>query len=72
MSKQPNLLFIFSDQHAAAVTGCYGNPVAETPALDRLAARGVTFDNAYCPSPLYTPSRMSMMTARYPYRNHVW
>lgn len=72
MSKQPNLLFIFSDQHAAAVTGCYGNPVAETPALDRLAARGVTFDNAYCPSPLCTPSRMSMMTARHPYRNHVW
>lgn len=70
--KRPNLLFIFSDQHAARVTGCYGNGVAETPNLDRLAARGVTFDAAYCPSPLCVPSRMSMLTARHPHRTGVW
>lgn len=68
----PNLLFIFSDQHARRVTGCYGNTVVETPNLDRLAARGVTFDNAYCPSPMCVPSRMSMMTGRYPHHTRVW
>lgn len=67
-----NLLFLFSDQHAAQVAGCYGDALAETPALDRLAEEGVTFDAGYCPSPLCTPSRMSMMTARHPYRNNVW
>lgn len=69
---KPNLLFIFSDQHAARVTGCYGNDVVETPNLDRLAREGVTFDNAYCPSPLCVPSRMSMLTARYPHHTGVW
>lgn len=72
MSEQPNLLFIFSDQHSAAVAGCYGDKDAETPNLDRLAAGGVTFDGAYCPSPICTPSRMSQMTARHPFRNQVW
>jgi len=70
--KQPNLLFIFSDQHAARVTGCYGNPIIDTPALDALAARGVTFDNAYCPSPMCVPSRMAMLCARYPCHTRVW
>ena len=60
----PNLLFIFSDQHAFNVSGCYGDPVAETPNLDSLAAAGVTFDAAYCPSPICVPSRMSMLTAQ--------
>ncbi|WDR06636.1 sulfatase-like hydrolase/transferase [Devosia rhodophyticola] len=72
MTTGPNLLFIFSDQHAARVAGCYGSTIAETANLDKLAARGVVFDNAYCPSPLCTPSRMSMMTARHPFRNKVW
>ncbi|WP_306119072.1 MULTISPECIES: sulfatase-like hydrolase/transferase [unclassified Roseitalea] len=72
MSDKPNLLFIFSDQHSAEVAGCYGDPIAATPNLDRLASAGVTFDNAYCPSPICTPSRMAMMTARHPHRNRVW
>lgn len=72
MRDRPNLLFIFSDQHAARVAGCYGNTIAETPHLDALAAGGLTFDAAYCPSPLCTPSRMSMLTARHPFRNKVW
>lgn len=72
MSKRPNLLFIFSDQHAARVAGCYGNPIVETPNLDRLAKGGVTFDSVYCPSPPCVPPRMSMLTARHPYRTQVW
>lgn len=67
-----NLLFIFSDQHASRVTGCYGDPHVHTPALDALAARGVRFDNAYCPSPICTPSRAAMLTACHPHRQECW
>ena len=69
---KPNLLFLFSDQHTQRIGGCYGDPVAETPHLDRLAREGLTFDNAYCPSPLCVPSRMSMLTARHPYAQECW
>ena len=68
----PNLLYIHSDQHSPFVAGCYGDEVAETPHLDRLASRGVTLDNVYCPSPICVPSRMAMLTGRYPHENEVW
>lgn len=67
-----NLLFLFSDQHAQRVAGCYGDPVVQTPSLDRLAARGMRYDNAYCPSPICTPSRASMLTACHPHRQQCW
>jgi choline-sulfatase len=70
--RRPNLLFLFSDQHARHVAGCYGDRVAHTPALDRLAAGGVIFDSAYCPSPICVPSRMSMLTARHPSAQDCW
>ncbi|MBL8336217.1 MAG: sulfatase-like hydrolase/transferase [Rhodoferax sp.] len=69
---QPNILLIFSDQHAQRVAGCYGDRIAETSHLDSLAARGVTFDNAYCPSPICVPSRMSMLTGRHPVDQKCW
>ena len=67
-----NILFIFSDQHAAHVTGCYGDPVVRTPALDGLAAGGVTFDNACTTAPLCTPARMSMLTGQHSSRIGCW
>ncbi|GAB5375528.1 MAG: sulfatase-like hydrolase/transferase [Acuticoccus sp.] len=70
--KAKNLLFVFSDQHARHVTGCYGDAVVATPNMDRLAAEGVAFDAAYCPSPICVPSRMSMLTARWPHRQRCW
>lgn len=70
--KTPNILFIFSDQHTRRVTGCYGDEVVKTPNLDRLAREGVRFDNAYCPSPICVPSRMSMLTSRWPHRQDCW
>jgi len=72
VAEGPNILFLFSDQHAWKIAGCYGDPVAETPNLDRLAAEGVTFDNVYCPSPLCVPSRMSMLSGRWPHEQRCW
>lgn len=68
----PNLVFIFSDQHAQQVAGCYGDPLVQTPNLDWLAGEGVRFTNAYCPSPICVPSRMSMLTARWPHTQQCW
>ena len=68
----PNLLYIHSDQHSPFVAGCYGDPLVQTPNLDRLAADGVTLDNVYCPSPICVPSRMSSLTGRHPFQNQVW
>ena len=70
--RRPNLLYILSDQHCPFVTGCYGDPLVETPHLDRLAAAGVTMDAAYCPSPICGPSRMSMLTGLHPFQNRSW
>lgn len=72
MADARNLLFVFSDQHARHVTGCYGDAVVATPAIDRLAREGVAFDAAYCPSPICVPSRMAMLTARWPHRQSCW
>ena len=69
---RPNVLFLFSDQHTQRIAGCYGDAVAQTPHLDRLARGGIVFDNAYCPSPLCVPSRMSMLTGRYPAEQECW
>ncbi len=65
-ARRPNILWLVSDDHAAYVTGCYGNRVIRTPNLDRLAAEGIRFDRAYCNSPLCSASRQSFLTGRYP------
>lgn len=69
---KPNVLYIHSDQHNPLVTGCYGDNLVRTPHLDALAAAGVVLDNAYCPSPICVPSRMSSLTGRHPHENQVW
>ena len=70
--KRPNILVLMSDQHSKRQLGCYGDPLVRTPNLDRLAYEGMQFDNAYCPSPVCVPSRMSFMTGRTPTSNRVW
>ena len=69
---RPNVLFLFSDQHAQKVAGCYGDPLIQTPHLDRLSREGVRFTNAYCPSPICVPSRMATLTARWPHTQECW
>jgi choline-sulfatase len=63
---RPNVLVIMYDQISASALRCYGNPTTITPNIDRLAAEGVVFDNAYCNSPLCTPARYCLMTGQLP------
>ena len=62
--RQPDILMIMADQLSALALSAYGHPVVRTPHLDRLAARGVVFENAYCNFPLCAPSRASLMSGR--------
>ena len=65
MKSRPNIVLVCSDQHSWRYTGYAGHPLVKTPNLDRLAARGTVFANAYCGSPVCTPSRACMMTGMY-------
>jgi choline-sulfatase len=67
-----NLLFIMSDEHNPHVMGCYDNPVAKTPNIDALAARGTRFTNAHCSAPICVPSRASFATGRYVHEIGAW
>lgn len=67
MNNRPNILYVFTDQQAACMMSCAGNPDLKTPAMDSLAARGVRFKKAYCSYPLCTPSRAGMFTGKFPH-----
>lgn len=69
---RPNILVIMADEHNAKVLGSSGNSIVHTPALDRLARRGVCFDNCYCNSPLCVPSRLSFTAGKYASRVGAW
>ncbi len=71
-TKPMNLLILMSDEHTRRMTGCYGHPQVQTPNLDRLAARGVRFDNAYVNNPICVPSRANFITGRYTHDTGHW
>lgn len=59
---KPNVVFILSDDLAQGDLGCYGQKLIETPAIDRMAAEGMRFTQAYCGTSVCAPSRTSLMT----------
>ncbi len=63
-ARRPNLLLIMADQLAPQMLRAYGSSPARTPHIDRLAERGVVFENACCNFPLCAPSRYSMLSGR--------
>jgi arylsulfatase A-like enzyme len=65
---RPNIIFIVVDDCGYADLGCTGQTGYQTPALDRLAAEGVRFTQAYANAPLCTNTRVAMITGRYQYR----
>ncbi|MEO6973699.1 MAG: sulfatase-like hydrolase/transferase [Rhodoferax sp.] len=70
--KQPNIVFIVADDLGYADLGCYGGRDAlfgpVSPVLDALAAKGIKFTQGYANSPVCSPTRFALMTARYQYR----
>jgi choline-sulfatase len=67
-----NLLVIMSDEHNPRALGAAGHPLAQTPQLDRLAARGTRFTAAYTTSPICVPARAGFATGKYPHQVGYW
>ncbi|MCL4195749.1 MAG: sulfatase-like hydrolase/transferase, partial [Thermoguttaceae bacterium] len=65
---RPNVVFFLADDLGWSDTGVYGSRFHETPNVDRLAARGTRFTNAYAANPLCSPTRASILTGQYPGR----
>ena len=66
--KQQNILFILIDDMGWRDLGCYGSRFYETPNIDRLAAEGMVFTDAYAACPVCSPTRASILTGKYPAR----
>ena len=67
-----NVLLLVSDEHNPAFMGCAGHPLAHTPRLDALAARGTRWRAAYTPSPICVPARASLATGRWVHQLANW
>ena len=68
----PNLLVIISDEHRRDAMGCAGHRFVKTPNLDRLAARGTRFSNAYTASPMCVPTRAALACGRHVHQTGFW
>ena len=68
---RPNILWYCTDQQRFDTIRALGNSFINTPNIDRLVSEGVAFSNAYCQSPICTPSRASFLTGRYPASTQV-
>src|SRR5690349_11607295 len=69
--KRPNLLLLLTDDHRFDALGCCGNPIIQTPAIDRLAKEGVRFSNAFVTSSICCTSRASIFTGQFARRHGI-
>ena len=70
-AERPNILFIFSDDHAQHAISAYGSKVNTTPNIDRLAKEGTRFANSFVSNSICTPSRATLLTGQYSHLNGV-
>jgi arylsulfatase A-like enzyme len=68
---RPNILFVYSDDHAQHAISAYGSKVNTTPNIDRIAKEGVRFKNSFVANSICTPSRASLLTGQYSHLNGV-
>ncbi|WP_432800023.1 sulfatase family protein [Poriferisphaera sp. WC338] len=68
---KPNIVFIFSDDHALRTIGAYNDSLHSTPNIDRLADQGMTFDQSFCTNSICCPSRASILTGKHSHKNGV-
>ena len=61
---RPNILFIFSDDHAAHAISAYGSKINQTPNLDRIATNGMRFTRCFVNNSICTPSRAAVLTGK--------
>lgn len=70
-TEQPNIVFIFSDDHANRAISAYGSDLVKTPNIDRIANEGAIFDNTFVGNSICQPSRASVMTGKHSHKNGV-
>ncbi len=70
-SSKTNIILFFIDDMGWTDLGCYGSDLYETPNIDKLAAEGIKFTNAYAACTVCSPSRAAIMTGKYPARLHL-
>src|SRR5438093_797155 len=70
-AEQPNVIVVLIDDLGHTDLGCQGNTFHETPHLDRLAADGMRFTNAYSACTVCSPTRAALLTGQYPARLHI-
>ena len=74
-SRKPNVLMLMVDEHNPFYSSSYGDRYARsilTPNMDPLPHMGTVFENAYCPSPLCSPSRSAFTSGRWPHEIQVY
>lgn len=68
-NKQPNIIFILSDDHAYQATSAYGNKLIQTPGIDRIAKEGALLENNFVVNSICGPSRATLLTGKYSHTN---
>jgi arylsulfatase A-like enzyme len=69
--KRPNIIFIMTDDHASHAMSCYGSKINSTPNMDRIAEKGMRFDNCFCTNSICAPSRATILTGTHTHVNGV-